>query len=286
MGGREEVKGEARVDLHIHSRFSDGSLTVQDIIERAFLAQLRAISITDHDCIDAIPLAQKLGQSLNIEVIAGVELSANLDGKDIHILGYDFDPTDPELVGKLSEFKDARRERARKIVEKLNKMGIDLRFDTVEEMAGEGSIGRPHIADALLREELVGTYREAFERLIGYESPAYVDKMMFSPQEAFSLVRRAGGIPVLAHPQTTACDEHIPQFIRDGLMGIEVWHPEHTEQSRRFYLEYCRKRDLVYTGGSDCHGARKAKPLLGTLPIPYECVEMMRKTERVARSAA
>lgn len=286
MGGRDDAKGEARVDLHIHSRFSDGSFAVEDIIERAFRAQVKAISITDHDCVDAIPLAQKLGQSLNIEVITGVELSTNLDDKDIHILGYDFDPTESEFVRRLAEFKAARYERAQKIVERLNSQGIDLRFDTVKAIAGEGSIGRPHIADALVKEELVGTYREAFEKHIGYESPAYVEKMKFSPQEAFTLIRQAGGIPILAHPQATGCDEHIPEFIKQGLMGLEVWHPDHGEEAQRFYLAYCKKRDLICTGGSDCHGARKAKPTIGTLPVPYECVEMLKKAQRITRSAA
>jgi hypothetical protein len=276
LGVIHERAREARVDLHIHSRYSDGNLSVKEIIEQAFSARLKAIAITDHDCIDAIPEAGVLGESLNIEVIPGVELSSQSGGKDIHILGYNFDPRNPELIRELSAFKEARYTRAQKMVKNLNDMGIDLRFETVEQIAGDASIGRPHIADALVREELVGSFRDAFDKYLGYESPAYVEKKKFSPEEAFSLIRRAGGVPVLAHPQVTKCDELIPELIREGLMGLEVWHSEHTAQSQTFYLEYCKKYDLISTGGSDCHGSRKGKPSIGSQPVPYECVEKLR----------
>lgn len=272
------IKKDARVDLHIHSRFSDGNFSVEEIIERAFKAQLKAISITDHDNIDAIKYAQHLGQSLNLEVISGVELSTVLGKKDIHVLGYNFDCDHPALLRKLAEFKEVRYERAKKIVKNLNAMGMDLRFDTVEKIAGDGCIGRPHIADALLKEELVNSYREAFDNYIGYDSSAYVEKMRFSPAEAFKLIREAGGVSVLAHPVVTNCDEHIPGFIKQGLMGLEVWYPEYTQRVRKYYLNYCSVRNLICTGGSDCHGSRKGKPLIGSQPVPYDCVEMIKKS--------
>ncbi len=286
MGEKNGSTNDAFVDLHIHSKFSDGNFGVEEIIETAFKARLRALSITDHDCIDAVERAQVLGSSVNIEVIPGVELSTELGGLDIHVLGYHFDISDQRLIRKLNEFKDARYERAKKIVRNLNRMGVDLRFDTVEKIAGEGSIGRPHIADGLLKEELVSSFREAFEKYIGYSCPSYVEKMKCLPEESFRLIRGAGGVPILAHPQVTGCDERIPRFVQQGLMGIEVWHTEHTESSRKFYLEYCQKHQLVYTGGSDCHGSRKGKPSIGTLPIPYECVERIREASKRARVLA
>ncbi len=219
-----------------------------------------------------------MGKSLGIEVISGVELSTELENKDIHVLGYGFDHNNTELRNKLSEFKEARYNRAKNIVKNLNKLGLDLRFDTVEKFAGEGCMGRPHIAEAMVKEELVSTYKEAFEKHIGYDSPAYVEKMHFLPSEAFKLINKAGGVTILAHPLTTRCDEKIPEFIKQGLNGIEVWHPEHNQESHKHYLEYCKSHNLIYTGGTDCHGFRRRKPLIGSLPIPYECVELIKKT--------
>lgn len=284
--GEANGRKRERVDLHIHSKYSDGNFSVEDIIELAFQVQLKAVAICDHDCIDAIPHAQTLGSSLNIEVISGVELSTELDGKDIHVLGYNFDCDHPELIAQLSLFKEACYERAKKIVKNLNGVGLDLRFDTVEKIAGEGSIGRPHIADALLKEELVYSFREAFDKYIGYDSPSYVEKMKFLPEEAFALIRKAGGVPVLAHPQVTACDERIPKFIEQGLAGLEVWHSEQSEPVRKHYMDYCDKHGLIYTGGSDCHGSRKGKPTVGSQPVPYKCVGLIKKASEEIRRAA
>lgn len=277
MGERDEQKREAHVDLHIHSKFSDGNFSIEEIIEKSFHAKLKVISITDHDCIDAVAPTFELGKSLNIEVVPGVELSTELNGKDIHVLGYYLDYTHPVLLKKLDEFKKARFLRAKHMVERLNKMGLDLHFETVKEIAGKAAFGRPHIADALLKEELVNSFREAFEKYIGYDSPAYVEKMKFLPKEAFALIRDAGGVPILAHPQVTNCDENIPQFVEDGCMGLEVWHSEQSTESQDRYLKYCKENKLVYTGGSDCHGSRKGRPMIGSVKVPYECVELLKE---------
>ena len=156
------------VDLHIHTIHSDGSHTVKDVVETAALKGLAAIAITDHDCIDAYPEALKAGAQVGIEVIPGLELSSEIEGTDLHILGYFIDCSDPTLTRRLTEMKEARYVRARKMVENLNRQGIDLRFDTVLSIAGIGAIGRPHIAAAMLREELVYSFREAFEKYLGY----------------------------------------------------------------------------------------------------------------------
>jgi 3',5'-nucleoside bisphosphate phosphatase len=283
---RDFISGKKHVDLHIHTKFSDGTHPIEEIVETASIKKLKAISITDHDCIDAYPLAQELGSKLDIEVIPGVELSSEISGVDIHILGYYLDIHTPELISKLAELKKARYARAEKIVENLNRQGIDLRFETVLNIAGGAAIGRPHIAAALLKEELVYSFREAFDKYIGYESAAYVEKMRMHPQEVFRLIRAAGGIPVLAHPGVTKVDERIPQFIHDGLMGIEVFHSEHIGAMERHYMQYCRKYNLAFTGGSDFHNGNQSKSEIGHPKVPYSAVESLKEKLSPAADAA
>jgi 3',5'-nucleoside bisphosphate phosphatase len=284
---RDFIAGKKYVDLHIHTKCPDGTHTLEEIIDKASEKKLRTISITDHDCLDAYPVVSTRGAEREVEVISGVELSSELDGRDIHILGYCIDINHQPLKDKLVELKQARYLRARKIVENLNKQGMDLRFETVLNIAGTAAIGRPHIAAALLKEELVYSFREAFDKFIGYESPAYVKKLSISPKDVFSLIRAAGGVPVLAHPGVSNVDERIPQFIEDGLMGIECYHSEHTPQQERFYLNYCKKHDLCYTGGSDFHTTTLNKPEIGHHKIPYTTVESIKlKAAVVAQQTA
>ncbi|HEX7510120.1 MAG TPA: PHP domain-containing protein [Chitinivibrionales bacterium] len=274
---RDFISGKKNVDLHIHTKLSDGTHSVQEILEMAFQHKLKAVSITDHDCINAYPFAQQRGSELGIEVIPGVELSSEIDGVDIHILGYYLDIHNPLLTDTLSEMKRARYLRAEKIVENLNSQGIDLRFETVLNIAGDAAIGRPHIAAALLKEELVYSFREAFDKYIGYESPAYVKKFTILPKDVFQLIRQAGGIPVLAHPGVTSVDKLLPQFIQDGLMGIEVFHSEHSEEAERFYLQYSKKNNLAFTGGSDFHNSNQNKGEIGHPKISYAAVESLKE---------
>jgi|WetSurMetagenome_2_1015567.scaffolds.fasta_scaffold00108_40 3',5'-nucleoside bisphosphate phosphatase len=281
---RDFIQGKKYVDLHIHTKFSDGTHPVEDILAAASARKLKAVSITDHDCIDAYPAAQDLGATLGIEVIPGVELSSEIGGVDIHVLGYFMDINNPQLIAKLAELKKARFVRAQRIVENLNRQGIDLRFETVLNIAGSAAIGRPHIAAALLKEELVYSFREAFDKFIGYDSPAYVEKLNMLPGEVFRLILGAGGVPVLAHPGVTKVDERIPQFITEGLQGIEVFHSEHGDAAARHYLGYCRKHGLAYTGGSDFHNGNQSKSEVGVPKVPYGAVESLR--EKLAGSGS
>ena len=250
-----EYTGDAKgnVDLHIHTTFSDGALTVDQVLDRAEARHLSTISITDHDTLGAYPYAIKEGKKRGIEVIVGAELSCELNGKDIHILGYFLDPDNRALKEALEEMRHARYRRAEEMVKLLNKQGVDLRFETVLRFAGEGAIGRPHIANALLHEEFIYSFKEAFDKYIGYDSPAYVDKLQLTPSEVFSLIKGAGGVPILAHPGVTKVDELIPELIRQGLSGLEVYHSEHSMSIRRHYSGICRKHHLLFTGGSDFH---------------------------------
>jgi predicted metal-dependent phosphoesterase TrpH len=280
---RDFIAGKKYVDLHIHTKYSDGTHSVQEIIERASQKKLKAISITDHDCIDAYPFSQEWGLQHGIEVIPGVELSSEIEGVDIHILGYFLDIYNPELIRKLKELKEARYIRAEKIVENLNNQGIDLRFETVLNIANGAAIGRPHIAAALLKEELVYSFREAFEKYIGYDSPAYERKLTIQPRDVFELIRQAGGVPVLAHPGVTHVDQRVPQFINEGLLGIEVFHTEHTSTQERFYMHFCKKNNLAFTGGSDFHNGNQSKSEIGTPKVSYSAVESLK--DKAARGA-
>ena len=181
------------------------------------------------------------------------------------------------MVEKLDHFRNVRLERARKMIEKLNDLGIDLSLDAVLSIAGSGAVGRPHIAEALVERRYVNSYDEAFARFLGYHAPAYVPKFKLSAEEGIALIRSVGGIPVLAHPITVRRDELIPHFVRCGLMGIEVIHPEQDEAAQRYYANLDRKYGLVTTGGSDCHGHRKGKLLMGTVRVPYSFLEELRR---------
>lgn len=247
----EEEKGN--VDLHIHTRHSDGANSVDEILDIAVKKGLSAISITDHDTLGAYPYALEEGRKKGLEVITGIELSCELKGKDIHILGYFIDHENEELNRVLKQMRKARLERAEKIVKNLNHQGVDLRFETVLRFAGEGAIGRPHIATALLHEELVYSFREAFDKYIGYDCPAYEDKLQLEPAAVFNLIKQAGGVPILAHPGVTQVDELLPELIKEGLAGLEVYHSEHSWPARRHYANICRKNHLLFTGGSDFH---------------------------------
>jgi predicted metal-dependent phosphoesterase TrpH len=274
---RDSITGKKYVDLHIHTKLSDGTYSVEEIINAASAKKLRVISITDHDCIGAYPFAQDYGNDCGIEVIPGVELSCESNGVDIHVLGYYVDIANVPLIHKLKELKEARYIRAEKIVGNLNRLGIDLRFETVLNIAGEAAIGRPHIASALLKEELVYSFREAFDKYLGYESKAYVKKLTISPQEVFELIRQAGGIPVLAHPGVTNVNARIPQFIKDGLLGIEVFHSEHSPEQVRTYLGYCKQYSLAFTGGSDFHNDNQNKSEIGHPKVPYTAIESLKE---------
>ena len=273
----EDGVGRKYVDLHIHTSYSDGECSVNTIFEIVEKKELRTISITDHDNIDANPLALQIGKKKGIEVICGTELSLEIDGVDVHILGYFVDINNKNLKNKLKEMKEARFIRAKKIVQNLNRQGIDLRFETVLKIAGNGAIGRPHIATAMLNEELIYSFKEAFDKYIGYNSPAYEEKLQLSPKEVFRIILDSGGIPVLAHPGVTRIDHLIPKFIDAGLAGLEVYHPEHNSSAKRFYREYCRKRNLVITGGSDFHSHTQSKVEIGIPKLQYSIVRNLKQ---------
>lgn len=264
------------IDLHLHTNYSDGSATPAEAVALARQRELTAISITDHDTFAAVDEALSLADE-NLEIITGIELSCMHESFDIHMLAYFVDHHFPPLAEKVTFFSDERLKRGRAIVAKLNEIGIDLRLDTVMNLSEQGTVGRLHVADALVKEEFVHTVDEAFNRYLGYHAPAYVAKAHFDPEEAIKLVHEAGGIAVMAHPGTVRHDEVIPGLVDMGLDGIEVHHAKHTPAIVRHYKKIAAKHGLTVTGGSDWHGRNDHRSEIGSQKVPDSILHDMRE---------
>ncbi|MCD6162539.1 MAG: PHP domain-containing protein [candidate division Zixibacteria bacterium] len=265
------------IDLHLHTTASDGLLNPKEVVDAAADRKLRAISITDHDTTDGFVSVIDYTREKGIEIIPGVELSCMYNGADVHILGYFIDYKDAEFMQAIKEYCRERYNRGVAIVKKLNEIGINIKMDTVSDIAGEGAVGRPHVAQALVREEYVQTFDEAFARYLGYHAPAYVPKKHLDVDEAISMLHRIGGAAVLAHPGTLRHDDFIPHFAEAGLDGIEAYHSLHKRKDREHYKQLAGKYGMFYSGGSDCHGPRKGSLLIGTQKVPYSCLEQMKE---------
>jgi predicted metal-dependent phosphoesterase TrpH len=270
-----------RVDLHIHTTASDGQMTPREVVQLALERHLRAIAITDHDSVAAIDEAAAVAEGSGLDIITGVELGVAYQGADVHLLGYLIDHRDTELLRALKRFQRNRYRRGEKIIHKLNQLGVDLRIETVVDIAGDAPLGRPHVADAMVREEYVNSYREAFARYLGYHAPAYVPRSGLSVGEAIGLIHSAGGVAVLAHPGILGRDELIPDMVAQGLDGLEAYHSGHDEATIRNYILTAHDHGLVFTGGSDCHGSRSGGDgSLGRVAVPYHCVTALRKRQK------
>ena len=265
-------------DLHIHTHFSDSSSSPQEVVGEAIGADLYCIAITDHDTIDGVIPAQRAAEGHDLEVIPGIELSSEFSQKDIHILGYFVDCEDPALRQKLDEIQESRITRMKGMIQKLKEQGIhNIEFEDVMSRTEAKSVGRPHLATVLFEKGWVGSLREAFDKFIGEECPAYVGKYKQTPYEAIDLIRKAGGISVMAHPMITQKDELIPSFVDAGLQGIEVYYPNYSNNSISFYEGLAKKYNLVTTGGSDAHGKARPGTFIGKRKIPYEIVEQLKR---------
>ncbi len=266
-------------DLHLHTIFSDSTYTPEELISQSIRAGLSAIAVVDHDTILGIEPVMKMANIKNIEVLAGIELSAEYDGQEVHILGYLIDYKRKNLLDKLEFLKKNRIERIYKIADKLKNMGITLEAESVFDIARHGTVGRLHVARAMVNAGLINSTAEAFRKYIGDKCPAYVCNFKFSPSEVIKLIKEVGGIPVLAHPYTLKRDELIPKFVDYGLMGLEVYYPEHTQAMINFYLGLAKEYNLLVTGGSDCHGNAKHEVKIGSVKIPYELVEELKEAQ-------
>ena len=243
---------------------------------------VQCVAITDHDTVDGIELVRQAAGPHGLEVIPGIELSAEVNNKEVHILGYFIDPGHAGLQQALRVFQAARQERVRRMIGKLRDLGVDgISFDEVCALTRSDAVGRPHLAAVLVEKGAARNIATAFNTYLAEGAPAYVKKYQLSPQGAMELIAAAGGVSVLAHPRITQVDELIPQFARAGLGGIEVYYPNTLEVAIRYYARLARKNGLIATGGSDAHGDIKPYTHIGKAAVPYEVVEELR-----ARAAA
>lgn len=275
---------EGLVDLHTHTKASDGTLSPEELVQLAGQIGLRAVAITDHDTTDG--LRELEGTELPVELVPGLEVSCSSEHRMLHILGYYIDPDHPELKERLEFYRNGRGRRNRTIIEKLNELGIDIRYEEVIDETGGGVPGRPHIARVLLKKGVVATIEEAFQRYLGRGGSVYTSRDRFKPEETIAFLRRAGGVPVLAHPsQLGLSGDELFQYVKElkdnGLEGIEVWYSTHSEEQVEEYSRVADSLGLIKTGGSDFHGEVKPDIQLGsgkgTLSVPYAAVEDLKR---------
>lgn len=265
------------VDLHIHSTASDGKFSPHDIVGMAVGAGLKIIALTDHDTVTGIvPALEAAKASPGITLIPGVEISTDLSDGEAHILGYFIDYTSPEFSKTLDKFRDSRVNRGRKMVDKLSSLGIFIDWKRVQQIAGEGVIGRPHIARAMLEKGYINRFEEAF-KYIGHDGLAYVPRDKMTPEEAVALIVRARGLPVLAHPFTVKNPEAmVVSLKKHGLVGIEAYYKDNTPSQTGDTLKLAQKYGLIATGGTDFHGAGENQEIaLGGTEVPMEAAEKL-----------
>ncbi len=256
MGGTtHHTDSTVYADLHIHSIYSDGSLTPFEILTHCRKTDLKAMAITDHDTVSGIASLMECNHD-GVEVIPAVEMSSNIGALDIHILGYCVDHENGQLLEYLDDFKKHRVRRVKKMLQNLSRDGVVVEFEQVKAVAQNGALGRPHVATVLLENGYVRSINEAFARYLGYHSPYYVPKKNVQPKEVIKRIKECNGIPVVAHAGTLGNSQVIYQLIVDGIMGVEIWHPEHTHRWQQKLSEIALKNGLIMTGGSDCHGKR------------------------------
>lgn len=269
-----------RFDLHTHTTASDGTLTPAELVRHAVESGVSVIAITDHDSVDGIEEAlaevsavRATGKSITL--VPGVELSAVDEGRDVHMLGFFVDHTDPALLTALADLRSARVERARTIVSALRTAGFDIDHEEVLALSDGGSVGRSHVARALVSRGHAADVSDAFRRLLGRGRPFYVPKHVRTPAEVLSTILDAGGIPVIAHPGVTGVDDLIPELIGKGLGGIEAYHSEHDDTQQSLYAGLAAAYGLLVTGGTDFHGPDAPNPPLGSILMPAELLDRL-----------
>ncbi len=258
-----------RIDLHIHTTASDGTLSPSEAVRSAVANGISILGVADHDTTEGIREAQDAAKTMDLTLVPGVELSVGQAEREIHVLGYFFNPAEPQLQAALLKLRGARDQRNEHIIERLKQIGAPITLERVRQISGGGTIGRPHIAKALVEAGHVSSEGEAFGRYLARGKPGYVGRERLSPAEAAAVIKQAGGVPVLAHPAKLNAKRLIEELLDQGMEGIEVYHSDHTDVESEMLLEIARRRGLLVTGGSDSHGPHSDRPIeIGSVDIP------------------
>lgn len=264
-------------DLHLHTHFSDGTYSPLELAGHAKRKGLHAIALTDHDTVEGCEPMRAACDEFGMEFVPGTELTAELDGHEIHLLAYFINTQDERLLEKISRFQQVRQSRIHEMVARLNEQNVPIRAESVFKLANCRSPGRPHVARALVQGGFCRTLDEAFERFLKKHRPAWVPKFRISALAAIELVHQSGGVAVMAHPGLNRTDDVIRPLVEAGMDGLECFHTRHSTTMTEHYLEIAEEFGLLVTGGSDCHGLSKGKPLIGTLKVPYQLVELLKE---------
>lgn len=254
-------------DLHLHTNFSDGTYTPEELAEHGKRNNLAAMALTDHDTVEGCERMAAACANLEIDFVPGTELTAEVDGIEVHLLGYFIDIKNPNLLEQTAKFQSVRQNRIHEMVARLNECNIPLRAETVFEIANCRSPGRPHVGRALVREKFCASMDEAFTRFLKQGKPAWVPKFKISAFDAIKLIHDSNGLAVMAHPGLNRTDSIIPKLVEAGMDGIECFHSKHPRRTAEHYLKIAEKNNLLVTGGSDCHGLSKGKPLIGSVKL-------------------
>ncbi len=274
-----------RIDLHAHTTASDGLLSAEELVERAKGTGVEVLAVTDHDSTESVDAALAAGSRVGIEVIPAVEINTDVGASEVHVLGYYIDHHRGWFQQFLRTLRDGRVNRAARMVEKLNALGVSIDFAQVRALA-QGAVGRPHVARALVEAGVVRSTEEAFEKYIGRNGPAYVERIKVTPEEAVQVIRKADGIPVLAHPGWGVRDEMIPLLVDAGLEGLEAYYPDHPQATIDHLLEIAARYSLLVTGGTDFHGGDLATRVpLGSQYVPPEVVKQLKARYAQRRAA-
>jgi len=272
------------VDLHSHTTASDGALTPRELVRLAARNRVRVLAVTDHDSTDGLPEAIDEAARHGIEIVPGLEINTDVPGAEVHVLGYYVDWGADWFQDFLREQRAERTARVHRIVERLTELGMPLTADEVFAICQEGSPGRPHVAQAMVNRGYVKSVREAFDRWLRTGGPANVPRRRLTPVDAVAVIRRAEGVPVLAHPGLADRDAMIPELVAAGLAGVETYYPEHSVAQVNAYRELCDRLHLVATGGSDYHGSHTGRTTtLGTPHIPLVVWENLKSKARELR---
>src|SRR5262249_45018831 len=276
----------SRIDLHLHTTHSDGSLSPAEVLRLAHKAGVTALAITDHDIVAGIPAGPAVGADLGIEIISGVEISSRFGNSELHILGYCIRWQDSELIQQLAALRESRHRRNPQIIEHLRALGLDITYEEVRALAGTDAIGRPHIARLLMDKHFATSAKDAFDRYLAEGRPAYVARELPVPADAIGWIRAAGGVAVLAHPTwANVSGEGLNSLLTtlkaQGLGGIEGHYSTHTKRQTMDYLDLAKRLDLLVTGGSDFHGITKPDIEVGTgrgdLKVPRRLLDPLKE---------